>query len=139
MKRDYALVQIGFKILLRRGNRFLFLYADHWDLPGGRVDNVELDNPVEKIIAREVKEELGHRIKYKLGKPLFQFKRYSKSRRAHIFITVYDAKYLSGAIELSPEHTSFLWVNPHAEPIRRKDFRSTEEYRIVRKHFMRHA
>ena len=74
MKRDYGVFQVGLKILLRKGSKILFLrMADgkYLDIPGGRIDNVEYRVPLEKIIAREIREELGPRVRYALASRSF--------------------------------------------------------------------
>lgn len=58
MKRDYGIFHVGLKILLRKGDKVLFLRDNNpsrnWDVPGGRIDNVEYRTPLEKIITQEV-------------------------------------------------------------------------------------
>lgn len=139
MKRDYAKFWVGFKILLRRGDVFLTLKERHGDLPGGRVDNAEVRSPIEKIIAREVKEELGLAVKYKLGQPVFQFRRYSKERKMPILLTVYEAKYIGGKIKLSSEHNSYMWFDPRVQSLDELKLRSKEEYKAFKNYFKRHA
>ncbi len=138
MKRDYAIYQVSFKILLRKGGKVLFLRSteeSYIDLPGGRADNVENKVPLQEIIAREVREELGPKIKYELNKLAFQYRRYSKPRQIYILFTVYKAKYVSGDIKLSPEHNSYEWINPVTYKFDRKDFEGEEEYQAFREYF----
>ncbi|OGF76787.1 hypothetical protein A3H65_03535 [Candidatus Giovannonibacteria bacterium RIFCSPLOWO2_02_FULL_45_14] len=140
MKRDYANYQVSLKLYLRKGNKALFLKLsdnDFWDLPGGRIDNVETKTPLKKILDREVKEELGTKVKYKLGKPLFQFRREVRRRGIYNFLTVYEAKYLSGEIKLSSEHNSYKWINPKTHKFMKTDFMSAEEYGTFMKYFLR--
>lgn len=134
MKRDYATYQVGLKILLRKRRKILFLRAANKrtvDQPGGRIDNVEAKIPLEKIIAREVKEELGN-VKYTLGAPLFQFRRYIQKYKRWVFLTVYDARFISGKIKLSPEHSGHMWIDPKTYQFSKYDFVNEEE----RKTFM---
>jgi len=138
MKRDYANYHVGLKVLLKRGNKILFLTdaaMQKLDLPGGRIDNVEHEVPLPKIIAREVREELGKTIRYKLGLPLFQYRRHVASRNLHVFITVYDAIFLSGMIKLSFEHSDYQWVDPKKLKLTSKDFFHKEEYLAFKKYF----
>ncbi len=77
-KIPFATYQVGLKILLKKEDKFLFLIdssTGFLDLPGGRIDEIEHETQLTEIIAREVNEELGENIKYKLGKPIFQFRR----------------------------------------------------------------
>ena len=146
MKRDYALYQVALKILLWKGRKVLFLRDDKgkWDLPGGRIDNVEGKVPLEKILAREVREGLGRSVKYSLGLPVVQFRRYIDSRKTYNLLTVYEAKFLSGTIMLSFEHTHYEWLNPRSYSFKkedfcasRKEFDTNEEYKALMKYFKR--
>ena len=132
MKRDYATYQVALKALLRKGDAILFLrLADapkYLDLPGGRIDNVETHTPLAAILAREIREELGARVRYRLGAPLFQFRRYVASRKIYNFVTVYDAEFLGGDITLSGEHSAYEWLDPKTYRWRKSQFLSSEEY-----------
>lgn len=140
MKRDYGVFQVGLKILLRKGGKVLLLRDDQGlDLPGGRIDNVEYRVPLEKIIAREVREELGPKVKYVLGNPLFHFRRTRPNSPgadpAFVFLAVFDAEWKVGEITLSLEHSSYDWMNPKTHVLKRSDFRQDEEYRAFKKYF----
>jgi ADP-ribose pyrophosphatase YjhB (NUDIX family) len=137
MKRDFAIYQVGLKILLRRGRKVLFLRAAYkkcFDEPGGRIDTVEHRMPLEKVLAREVREELGN-VRYTLGGPLFQFRRYIRKKRMWVFLTVYDACFVSGTITLSGEHSSYEWIDPTVFRFSRKDFANNEEYVAMASYF----
>lgn len=138
-KRDYGIFHVGLKVLMQKGDKFLFLRDETgkiWDWPGGRIDNLEMKTPLDKIIAREVKEELGPDVKYKLGSPIFQFRRYFKSRDIWIFQTYYLAKYISGKIKLSHEHTVYEWVTPEKiKSFKTSEFYSPEEKKIFLDYF----
>lgn len=140
MPRAYANYQVALKLLLRRGRTVLFLrsaYDNRWDLPGGRIDNVEVKIPLEKILAREIREELGPTLQYQLGKPLFQYRRWVSGFGTYKFLTVYAGQYLRGDILLSSEHRSFQWINPRQYRFRPSDFIGQEEYRAFLRHFGR--
>lgn len=137
MKRDYGVFQVGLKILLRKGSKVLFLRDDKGiDLPGGRIDNVEYRTPLEKIIAREIREELGPKVKYVLGKPLFHFRRerFDKSNAPFVFLVVYDAQWTAGEIKLSFEHSTYEWIDPKTYVLRRSDFGQKEVYQAFEKY-----
>lgn len=135
---QYAQYQVAIKLLLRRGNRYLFLKtadSHRWDLPGGRIDQGEEQVPLEKILAREVREELGPTLRYRLGRPLFQFRRPVPTSGTHNLITVYAARYVSGKVQISFEHSEFQWLDPKKFHFRPSDFFSHEEYRTYQRHF----
>ncbi|MFY9462696.1 MAG: NUDIX domain-containing protein [Candidatus Sungiibacteriota bacterium] len=141
MKRDYGVFQVGLKILLRKGDKVLLLRMnddDNWlDLPGGRIDNVEYRTPLEKIIAREVREELGPKVKYVLGKARFHFRRLRRkgANPAFVFLVVYDAQWKAGEVKLSSEHSSYEWIDPKTHILKRSDFGQEEECRAFKKYF----
>lgn len=137
-KRAYAIYHVGLKVFLKKGDEFLFLtdaVGKHFDLPGGRIDDVEHTTPLTEVIAREVGEELGEEVKYKLGKLVFQFRRHFESKGLHIFLTVYEAEYLSGEIKLSAEHGGLQWINPKKVDLKEEQFFHKEEYLAFKKYF----
>ena len=138
MKRDYGVFHVGLNVLMQKGDKFLFLRGEdgHLDMPGGRIDNVEMTTPPEKVIAREIKEELGSELKYKLGSPVFTFRQFFPKRNIWIFKVYYLAEYISGEIKLSHEHTAYKWVK--AEEVKNfgvKEFYSPEEKKAFVKYF----
>jgi 8-oxo-dGTP pyrophosphatase MutT (NUDIX family) len=137
-KPDYATYHVGLKILLKKGDDFLFLTeatGQRFDLPGGRIDDTEHAVPLTKIVAREVREELGAGVKYTLGNPVFHFRRHLASKGWHVFIVVYEAEYLSGQIKLSDEHSNYQWLNPKKFDFKEKHFYIKEEFLAFRKYF----
>jgi len=137
-KKDYAIYWIAFKILLKKEKKFLFLTESKFnllDLPGGRADNDEGKVPLFKILDREIKEELGNKIKYSLGRPIFQYRRYSREKKIYNLITIYEAKYISGSIKLSFEHNKYQWLDPKKYKLREKEFYNKEEYEAFKNYF----
>jgi 8-oxo-dGTP pyrophosphatase MutT (NUDIX family) len=131
IKKKQEIYHVSMKVLLREKDKVLFLYdsdENNLDLPGGRIDDTEQDVPLSEIIKREVEEELGAEIKYKLGNPAFQFRRYFKDDDLHIFITVYEAEFLSGEIKLSSEHGHYEWMDLKNLELEKINFFSEEEY-----------
>jgi len=136
-EKAYAIYQVSLKALIRKGDDFLFLRTPKrklFDLPGGRIDEVEGRVPIYKIIEREVAEELGDKLKYKLGKLAFQFRRDSK-KHPPVFIAVYEAEYLSGEPQLSNEHSGYQWINPKKDDLKMEEFFDEEEYLAFRTYF----
>ena len=138
MKKNYAVYWVAFKILLRKGNKILFLRCSGggtWDLPGGRADSDEGKVPLKKILEREIKEELGNKIKYRIGNPAFQYRRYSAKKKIYNLLTVYEGKYVSGSVKLSSEHNAYEWINPKLYKFKEKDFSNKEEYKAFKEYF----
>lgn len=137
-KPNYAVYRVDLKVLLKKGDEFLFLEfldGEKIDLPGGRIDVGEENTSLEEIIAREIKEELGEEVKYILGKPVFQYRVFLKERGWSIFLTIYEAEYLSGEIKLSDEHSDYKWVNPKNIYFKEENFFCNEEYLAFKKYF----
>lgn len=139
MENEHGIYQVGLKVLLRKGETVLLL-SDAWnqklDLPGGRIAGDEVEMPLEKIIAREIREELGEGIVYTLGKPLFQYRRQNPALTLPVLITVYDAQLISGDVVLSHEHSSYQWVNPREVTLQESDFGfGNEECIAMKKYF----
>jgi len=137
MRKNYAVYQVALKLLLHKGRKVLFLRLagdDRWDLPGGRIDRSEERVPLASILAREIREELGPSLRYTLGRPAFQFRRRSRPPGRYNFLTVYEGRYLSGAIRLSPEHQSYKWLDPRKAAFRVRYFFNREEYLAFKKY-----
>ena len=117
-KKAKDLYYVAVKVFLRRDNN-LFIFRDgfgKWDLPGGRIRYDEFRQPLESVIKRKLKEELGSSIKYKLGEP-FVFMRHERKEvtphgpdMARIFAIGYRANFLGGTIKLPSHHTRYEWV-----------------------------
>ncbi|MBI2056123.1 MAG: NUDIX domain-containing protein [Candidatus Sungbacteria bacterium] len=138
-KKEFGVYQVGQKILLHRADGkvlILRLKSGRFDLPGGRIDNIEYRMPLEKILAREIREELGGEVKYKLGPTAFQY--HFPHKNGGIFQTVYEADYLAGEIKLSSEHRSFMWVSPESFRFHRKDFPVFATYLGFKKYFQKY-
>lgn len=141
MKRNHGVFHVALKALLKKGNKVLLLRMPvggkvFYDWPGGRIDNVEMKLPLTKVLAREIREELGPSVKYTIGKPVCQFRRYYKPKNIYIFLTVYEGKFLSGKIKLSHEHTSYEWVDVKKFKLRRDKFFNVEEYTACKKYLV---
>lgn len=101
----------GIHVLVKKGNKYLLLQRSKnddedsgcWDLPGGGINFGE--QPVTAA-GREAKEEAG--INIKIIKPLSVWAMpYQKQWSVETNIL---AKYLSGKIKLSAEHSDYRWV-----------------------------
>ncbi len=123
--------QITLKLLLKKNDKYLFLRnqsGKKYDLPGGRIDKDELRLSLDKILKREVVEELGKDLEYKIGKPAMMFRRYFDNDELKVFVIVYEAEYISGEIKLSDEHSSMEWIEANKPELKKEDFFNEEEY-----------
>lgn len=115
--KDHYFVAV--KVFLEHQGK-LFIFKDRfgdWDLPGGRIKKDEFDVPLEDVLRRKMKEELGEDVKYELGKAEI-FMRHERVEEApsnptvRIFGVGYIAKLVSGDIKPSTQHPEILWVDP---------------------------
>jgi ADP-ribose pyrophosphatase YjhB (NUDIX family) len=108
---------VAVKVFLEKEGKFLVMkdnFGD-WDLPGGRIKKDEFNTPLEDVVARKMKQEVGEGVKYPLGKPLV-FMRHeriedSTKETARIFAIGYQATWLEGEVKTSERHTEVLWAD----------------------------
>ncbi|MDD5738818.1 MAG: NUDIX domain-containing protein [Candidatus Pacebacteria bacterium] len=92
------------------------IYKGFYDLPGGRINFDEFKTPFDKIIKRELTEEIGE-VKFDLTLKPVGLGRASSTKTesplggpAHALNVFFEAKYIKGDIKISEEHTGFQWV-----------------------------
>lgn len=135
---NFALFQVGIKTIIKKEEDILLLITKDgkYDFPGGRIDESEVDLPLAKVLEREVKEELGSSLIFKVEKLAFIAKReYSDNGQKHKILAVYfEARYLGGDIVLSNEHTTAKWVKPKSILETPDKFISKDEYQQLKEH-----
>jgi len=91
---------------------------DVWDIPGGRLREMDFATPLEAVIERKIKEELGEAVRYDLGDPVI-FMRHERDEllpsgereKRRIFAVGYRAMYRGGEIVLGGNHKQYEWVS----------------------------
>lgn len=89
-----------------------FIGGGTWELPGGKLSDGEEKVPLEEVLAREIKEELGN-IDISVGKVIDVMRRPWNKPGAladMVFLAVFLCKYNGGEITLSEENNSFAWI-----------------------------
>lgn len=130
MKKEYAIFITSFKLILKKNKKILVLTESDsgcLDLPGGRIERKEANLPLEDLFKREIREELGGNVKYRILGPAMQYRRYNKFTKMYALITAYEAEYLSGKIKLSSEHNRYEWINPKKYNLKDKKINNEEE------------
>lgn len=111
---------VAVKMFLEKDGKFLILkdnFGD-WDLPGGRIKKDEFTTPLEEVVSRKIKEELGEAIQYRVEAKPEIFMRHERveavsgNPTARIFALGYRATLETGEIQLSPRHTELRWADP---------------------------
>ena len=111
---------VAVKVFLEDGKGNLLITKDRfgdWDIPGGRLRANDFDTPLESIVKRKIKEELGE-ITYELSQPVV-FMRHERNeilpsgerQIRRIFAIGYRASYKNGAVLLGSNHEKFEWVS----------------------------
>jgi len=131
---------VSLKLILENGKGEMLILrlpetssmAGYYDLPGGRINTEELYDAYEKIIKREVAEELGGKVRYRLAMRPVSMARHvffskKQNRDACIFLIFMKAEYLGGEIELSGEHVAYEWVKLNARKTNRYFIKGLQE------------
>ncbi|HXD53759.1 MAG TPA: NUDIX domain-containing protein [Solirubrobacteraceae bacterium] len=114
---------VAVKAMVRRGDELLITHDvfGQWDLPGGRLRPEDFETPLDEVLARKMREELGDEFRYALGDPriFFRHERAEQGlddRQVRIFAVGYEAEYVDGTIALGPHHDRYLWVDASSFP-----------------------
>lgn len=121
MEHDKDLYFVAVKIFLENEQGHLLITKDRfgdWDIPGGRLRGGDFETPLEDVVARKIREELGENVQYQLQEPVV-FMRHERDEilatgerdKRRIFAIGYKAKYLSGDIGLGKNHEQYEWVD----------------------------
>jgi len=110
--------QVGIKAFLQNGSRFLALkdaYSEYWDVPGGRIEASEIDQPVSECLRRELLEELGLNIRFVINNLFDVFKfRVAPTNVRHpnmnLFLVFYCCRFLEGEIVINEESKGYRWL-----------------------------
>jgi len=109
---------VAVKVFLENNGKF-YVFKDRfgdWDIPGGRIKKHEFEAPLQEIIRRKMKEEIGDGVEYTIGKPIL-FMRHERidaadGQQTRIFAIGYQASLISGEPKMSSQHTEELWADP---------------------------
>ncbi len=106
--------QITLKLLLWDQNFYLLLwdsYTGYGDLPGGRILTEEFYD-FKNAIVREIQEELGKNLKYKINEnPIFCFPHFVSKDGEYALTILFEGFFLGGEIQLSDEHHKYEWIH----------------------------
>jgi len=103
-----ALIFIDKKFLIIKRGSNEDVYAEEWDIPGGKVKFGE--NPIESL-KREVKEEAGIQIDVK--KPIDIWTFFKNKGKTQVIGVTFLCNFISGDVALGKEHIDFRWISPN--------------------------
>lgn len=116
-ENDRDLYFVAVKLLIRDGDKLLITHDifGSWDIPGGRIKKFEFETPLEEVIHRKMKEEIGWDVKYEIGSVKVFFRHERKEMKigdlVRIFAIGYEGKYLGGEVKLGDHHDKYEWVD----------------------------
>jgi len=134
MKKERDFYQISLKLLLRNGEGEVLAlkavdngsYAGFYDFPGGRIDTDEFETDFLEIMKREVEEEIGGGVNFEIkpkpvaiGRHLIPLSMNSSGSDIKVMYIFFEGDYKSGEIEISPEHTSYKWIDLKKENLKK--------------------
>jgi 8-oxo-dGTP diphosphatase len=98
---------VGQKAFIERDRKVLVLYSKRGflDMPGGRIADGEWD--LAEALKREVREETS--LEIEVGQPFITW--FFEPPETSPFLVGYKCRWLSGEVQLSEEHESYLWVS----------------------------
>lgn len=100
-----AIIEKDGKILVLKRSSAEEVYDNLWDIPGGRMEFGEQPN---EAIKREIMEETN--LEAEIISPFAVWSFMAKPDLQVVGITMI-AKYVSGDVELSEEHSEFRWID----------------------------
>ncbi len=122
-KQNPYFFEVSLKLILKNKKGEIFVLqmpksssmAGYYDVPGGRINSDELKKPYKEIFKREMAEEIGKSIKYRLIKKPVSISRHpyfsvKLKKEMYIFFVFFEATFLGGAIKVSSEHAGYQWI-----------------------------
>jgi len=140
--REHQTFHVGLKAFITNGEKLLILQDPEgfWELPGGRAEKQEILRPLEEILLRETKEELGDQFEYKVSSifhawirkpdPTKNIAQVYRDNDFCIFLVGIRCEYKKGDVTLSPEHKNFRWVTK--EEVENLEFENTYKEAVLR-------
>jgi len=130
MSRPHGIYQVSLKVFLKNSaGQVLVLkaseegsYRGSYDLPGGRINADEFRLSFMEVLYREIQEEVGNvdcLIKenpVSLGRH-FVPKGPLRDDSMQFLYVFFEGEYRGGDIKISPEHTSYEWVDLKTIPL----------------------
>jgi 8-oxo-dGTP pyrophosphatase MutT (NUDIX family) len=123
-----TIFEVSLKLVIKnKANEILLLkmpddssMAGYFDLPGGRIRELEKSGSLKTAMRREIAEELGKDVKLEIKETPVAVGRHSyiskdTSEEKWIFWILFEALYKSGEIQISPEHKEYEWLKVNTD------------------------
>ncbi len=135
---SHANFNVSLKLILVNGKKqilglnvsFNSSFAGFYDLPGGRINNDEVNSDLLKILKREVKEEIGNLKINILETPITAVKyiapgKFFKNKKdLNMIYIFFVGHYLGGKIKLSWEHEDYKWLDVNKKNVAKYFFKN---------------
>lgn len=96
-----------------------FVGGGKWELPGGKIAVGEEEIPLEEILLREIREELGDDLRVSVG-PVVDIMRRPWNKPGasadQVMLAVFECAHEGGEIVLSEENNDFAWITAEELP-----------------------
>lgn len=115
MPRAIQTFEVSLKaFIVREGRALLVRESDSgfWELPGGRIDVGEEWDTHDRILAREIAEELGLEFRVELTDLAVTWTRRRPTDGVFQFIVGRICRHAGGEPALSTEHDELAWLGP---------------------------
>jgi 8-oxo-dGTP pyrophosphatase MutT (NUDIX family) len=116
MPRAIQTFEVSLKAFIVRDGRVLLVReadSGFWELPGGRIDVGEEWDAHDRILAREIAEELGAAFRVETSDNAVTWTRRRPSDGMFQFIVGRICRHAGGEPVLSAEHDALAWLGPH--------------------------
>lgn len=113
MSRRVQTFEVSLKAFIVRDARVLLVReADtgYWELPGGRIDVGEEWLSHDRVLEREIAEELGAELRVAIGPEVVTWTRQRPTDGMYLFILARLARHVGGEVRLSAEHSEATWL-----------------------------
>lgn len=127
---DHAIFQVSLKVIMKNNQGKILILKNinsssmpgFYDFPGGRISESEISEDFATNMDREIKEEIGSELEYKINnKPVSSsiHNYYSKThgKTIHVLWLFFEAEFVKGDIKISDEHLEYKWIKLSADNI----------------------
>lgn len=127
---NHAIFQVSLKIIMKNNQGEILILKNldessmpgFYDFPGGRISESEISEDFVTIMHREITEEIGRGLKYKIhnmpvSSTIHNYNSKTHGKTMHILWLFFEAEFIKGDIKISNEHLEYMWVKLSSENV----------------------